>query len=449
MGLPEVGAAPTNSTQVMDETVRDPNASEIESPTGPSLLDSTAPSLQPVPSPPVAPPKAPVTTAPPRTKTGGIRTSDTLNDAPRSKSSGAVPKPPEASKPRPSRIAVKPPPVMSDAPSVSDLPDPNASTDPGRSVQTAVTNPSTKPVGPKFEWTMPRVAGVTGAVCLLFIVIWVVWPSGKAAPRNTRTEREEPVEDLSAPRPLAQKTPPKPVVAPQVKPKSDKPVFALDSKTNVIDPYGAHMEDQPLDPAHKYRLRIERDDSRLGTALARLDEKEGWGVVRKMASHAALQFGGAKSLRLHCEPGSKFSEGQFFPLELTDMATKKSVPINLNPALHCWDFEVMKTMGLGEGVKKRLRVPTDSTVKLGEGVPLKVAYVLELLGEKKEWRTGILNPGESVLAEGRMIRFGVLDPYAADNEGTVDLEILSGDTESSGLVTPSSASGAEFVPTNK
>lgn len=467
LGLPEVGAAPTNSTQVMDETVRDPNEANgpIESPTGASLLDSTAPSLQPVPSPPSpVVSKPPVTTAPPRTKTGGVRTSDTLNDAPRSKSSGAVPKPPEANKPRPSRIAVKAQadvadaqtdpsrrkPVMSDAaPVTGDLPDPNASTDPGRSLQTAVTNPSSKPVGPKFEWTMPRVAGITGGVCLLFIIVWVVWPSGKAAPRNTRPERDEVVEDLSAPKPLAQKAPPKPVAAP-VKPKSDdKPVFALDSKNNVIDPYGVHMEDQPLDPAHKYRLRIERDDSRLGTALARLDEKEGWGVVRKMASHAALQFGGAKALRLHCEPGKQFSEGQFFPLELTDMATKKSVPINLNPATHCWDFEMMRTMGLGEGVKKRLRVPTDSTVKLGEGVPLKVAYVLEALGEKKEWRTGVLNPGESVLAEGRLIRFGVLDPYAADNEGTVDLEILSGDTESSGLVTPSSASGAEFVPTNK
>ena len=202
-------------------------------------------------------------------------------------------------------------------------------------------------------------------------------------------------------------------------------------------------------PAHKYRLMIERDDSRLGLSLARLDEKEGWGVMRRMASHAALQFGGAKALRMHCEPGRQFSEGQFFPLELTDLATRQSQPVQLDPSRHCWDFEVMRLYELGEGVKKRFRVPTDSTIKLGENVPLKVAYVLEALGEKKEWKTGVLLPGESVLAEGRSVRFSILDPYANDNEGTLELELMSGDTENSGLVTPTTESGVQFVPANK
>ena len=79
-------------------------------------------------------------------------------------------------------------------------------------------------------------------------------------------------------------------------------------------------------------------------------------------------------------------------------------------------------------------------------MPLRIAYILESLSEQKQWRTGILNPGESVLAEGRSVRFAIFDPYAGDNEGTVDLELLSGDTANSGLVTPSSASGAQFVP---
>ena len=186
----------------------------------------------------------------------------------------------------------------------------------------------------------------------------------------------------------------------------------------------------------------------MGTALARLDEKAGWGVMRKMASHAVLQFGGAKALRVHCEPGTHFHDGQTLPLELIDLANKKKTPVLVNPKLHCWDFEVARMMELGEGVKKRVRVPTDSKVVLGEKVPLRVAFILESLGEKKEWRTGVLNPGESVLAEGRIARFAILDPYAGDNEGTLDLELLSGDTESSGLVTPS-ASGAEFVPAPK
>jgi hypothetical protein len=165
-----------------------------------------------------------------------------------------------------------------------------------------------------------------------------------------------------------------------------------------------------------------------------------------MASHAVLQFGGAKALRLHCEPGSHFTEAQNFPLELVDLATRKSQKLALSPGLHCWDFEAARTMDLGEGIKHRIRVPTDSKVKVGEKVPLRVAYILEALGEKKEWRTGVLQPGESLLAEGRSVRFALLDPYAGDNEGTLDLELLSGDTVGAGLVTPSSASGAQFVP---
>ena len=101
------------------------------------------------------------------------------------------------------------------------------------------------------------------------------------------------------------------------------------------------------------------------------------------------------------------------------------------------------------------RLPTvaapadDPSDRLFVGSIGKCFRVLETLGEKKEWRTGTLAPGESVLAEGRSIRFGILDPYAADNEGSVELELLSGDTESSGLVTPTTETGVKFVPSNK
>ena len=428
-------------------------------------VDTTAPALPPVPAA-----ISPVVTAPPRTKTGGVRRPETIHDAPRSKSSaevpaqprtrtaGAVPKAPEAPR-RASRVAVSiPVDVPSTAPNQNAVPSkllveresipglpPESDLVPA--VETAVTSPRSKPVGPRIEWTIQKVAGVTAGVCLVFILLWVFWPS-RAAKKQVAARPSEPEQIVDeAPKPVAK---PKPAVVATPKPSAPaNPTWTLDSAKHVVDPYGVHLDDQPLDPAHKYKLTIQRDDSRLGIALARLDEKNGWGVMRRMASHAALQFGGAKALRMHCEPGKQFSEGQLFPLELTDLATKRSVPIKLDPARHCWNFEVMRLMELGEGVKKRVRVPTDSAVKLGERVSLKVVYVLETLGEKKEWRTGTLAPGESVLAEGRSIRFGILDPYAADNEGSVELELLSGDTESSGLVTPTTETGVKFVPSNK
>lgn len=379
LGLPEVSSS---STQVMDSGVASQPTLEPLDPVTSDRLD-TAPTLHPV-----------VTNAP-RTRTGGGQ----------------------------ARVAQATP---QDSVSTGEF-------------ATHVAAP-TKPA---YEWTVPRVAGLAGGVCLVFVLTWVFWPHSKP--------RRHVVEERAAPeveQPVVVAPKPKPVAPVNVAPK--KPTFALDSKKHVIDPYAVHLPDLELDPAHKYRLRIERDDSHVGSALARLDEKSGWGVMRKMASHAVLQFGGAKALRMHCEPGSHFQDGQTLPLELFDLANKKVTPVLVNPATHCWDFEVARQMELGEGVKKRVRVPTDTKVGLGEKVTLKVAYILESLGEKKSWRTGVLTPGESVLAEGRIARFAILDAYAGDNEGTLDLEILSGDTENSGLVTPSAATGVEFVvPTPK
>lgn len=382
--------------------------------------DTTAPSLAPVPSPPVAPP--------PRTRTGG-----------------AIP---QAAAParRPSRVVKTLPadPKPSDL-LLQDTEDAPA-TDPVRKVQTEIRRApaASSATEEKEPPSMQKVAAIAGGVALLFVLTWLFWPSGAAKPRPApRVEEPTPVVEA----PPQPKPTPKPVVAAEpAKPKNPNPVFALDSTQHIVDPYGAHLEDQPLDPSHKYRLAIARDDSRLGTAMARFDEKKGWGAIRKMASHAAIEFGGAKALRLHCQPGTAFSEGQTFPIELSDQATRKKVSLPLDPAKHCWDFEVMREFPLGEGVKKRIRVPTDFTVKLGDNVPVKVVYVLELLGEKKEWRTGALLPGESVLAEGRSIRFGLLDPYAGDNSGSLELEVLSGDTQSSGLVTPTTETGVQFVP---
>lgn len=419
--------------QVADTNPRIEASSQVDT-TAPSLqqvaAEITAPSLPPVTTPPAAPPRSktagaiPKADAPAPRKTGAVPVSSADTVVPR-KNTGAVPTLDSAA-PRKSRVAQ----ASNAADATAEMPKP------------APSEPE------KFEWTMGRVAGLTGGVCLLFILTWVFWPSGKKDPKPEVRE-PEPVkvaEPVAAPQPNQQPKKVEPVAAP-VAPK--KPTFDLDAKSNVIDPYAAHLPDIELDPAHKYRLSIARDDSRLGTALARLDEKNGWGVMRKMASHAVLQFGGAKALRLHCEPGSHFEEGQTMPLELVDLANKKKVPVPVTPALHCWDFEVARVMELGEGVKRRVRVPTDAKLVLGENVPLRVAWVLEALGDKKQWRTGVLNPGESVLAEGRLARFAILDSYAGDNEGTLGLELLSGDTESSGLVTPSAASGAEFVPAPK
>lgn len=451
LGLPEVPASPA-TTQVMNEPVAaDPQ--------------TTAPDIKPV-SPLTAPPRTRTNETiemPGRRKTGAV---PQLQDPATRRASravpteGVVPQPPAAA--RKSKVVssvtdqetdpkLGPVPAAPVARRASRLAQVTALSDAQVAVPTAELQPitSTARVPPEpssSTWTIQKVAGIALGVALVFILTWVFWPSGaKPTPAVTPTPREAP--ELTGSAPVARNPTPKPASpAAPVTARPKPPGFAIDIRQNVIDPYAVHLEDIPLDPAHRYRLRLERDDGRLGVALARLDEKEGWGSLRRMASHAALQFGGVKSLRMHCEPGSAFADDAVIPLELVDLATKKSIPVPLKPSQHCWDFEVGRILELGEGVKKRVRVPTDAKLKLGEGVTLKVAWVLESLGEHKTWRTGVLSPGESLLAEGRLVRFALLDPYANDNEGTLELELLAGDTESSGIVTPSTASGAQFVP---
>lgn len=418
LGLPEVR---TDKTKVLEDDSAAKATVVSPLPDLGSLLGSTASELPEIRTDPIRPiATEPVQAPPPRTRTGGI---------PRAKTAGATPK---AQEPRRG--------TRGEVPAAAPEP---PSPDPDALEQRRTLAPlGPVPEDDPFEWTLPRVAGLASAVGLLAILAWVFWPAKK--PQRPPSPEPEPEVAVVEARPTPTRQPTT-APAPRPAPAPAKPTLTLDARQHTVDPYAAHAPDLPLDPAHKYRLRIERDDSRLGTVLARLEGKDGWGVMNKMASHAALQFGGARTLRLHCEPGAHFSEQQALPLELLDLATRKAQPLTVDPSKDCWDLSQAKALPLGEGVKVRVRVPTDAKLALGPNVPVRVAWVLEALGDKQDWRTGVLGPGESVLAEGRVARFALLDPYAGDNEGSLTLELLGGDTASTGLVTPSTG-GAQFVP---
>jgi hypothetical protein len=475
VGLPEVsGGATQVGLDPVAEPTTNPGFAGPEPTTDPSVAPAvTAPSL-----PPVAPAAPPAADGPTTIGAAPARRPSRLavpaqvegEPPPRRHSKGEVPVAEATTGPLPqlsgarraSRVAVPAQAPVDAAPTAGELDAapaaprrasrvavPAQATPTDGDLDAAPTNPRQPRVDappPRFEPTPGLVAGVAGAIAALGMAAWLFWPA-EPPPRPPPPPTPLALPEAAPPRPKPVEPEPAVAAAPPPAPAvPDRPVLSLDARTHVIDPFGLHAPDLPLDTGHKYRLRLERDDAKLGTVLARLDEAQGWGVVRKMASHAALQFGGAKALRLHCEPGRAFTDADTFPLELVDLATKKPIEFQVFPAKHCWDVEVMRTLDLGEGVRHRVRVPTDARLALGEKAPLRVAWVLESADEPRRWRTGILQPGESVIAEGRRARFALLDAYAGDNDGRLDLELLSPDTESTGLVTPASASGAKFVP---
>jgi len=339
--------------------------------------------------------------------------------------------------------ASNPVPIEATATSLPEVPEANAVTAP----RLKTAKPPAPPSSPElpFELTPLRVALAGGGLALLGLLVWLVWPL------LTRPAKPQPVEWQDAPLPVAtspsksaKPAPVKPPPAAPPPPANDQ--LSLDAKTHVIDPRALHAPDVALEPTHKYRLSLKVDDPKAGLVLARLEEKSGWGVLHAMATHHALQFGGVKTLRLHCEPGSEVKTDTSIALELEDLARKgKKQTLSVSPATQCYDFETARALELMPGESRRVQLGSDQAVKLGEQIPLRVAYRLQVPGDPTAWRFGVLEPGDDVLVTGPGARFAILDPWLGDNEGAVVLQVLPGDTDRRGLVKPD-GDGTKFVP---
>ncbi|GMU61289.1 MAG: hypothetical protein AMXMBFR34_30520 [Myxococcaceae bacterium] len=333
------------------------------------------------------------------------------------------------------------PPVPSASELTRPRPDLNAVTAP----RLAKRKASKAPGPPPFGLTPPRLVAIGVGVAVLFVLLWLVWPL------LTRPAKPQPIEWVDGPpttqTPVAADPSPRPASPPKPKAPAPAPAgqFTLDARRHVIDPRALHAPDVPLEPTHKYRLTLKAEDPKAGSVLARLEEKAGWGVLHRMATHHALQFGGARTLRLHCEPGTDVRTDTAIALELEDLARKaKRKTLTVSPLTECYDFELGRLLELEPGQTRRVLLRSEQTAKLGEQTPLKVVYRLPFGTEPGRWRFGVLGPGDDVLA-GPGARFAILDPYLGDNEGEVALQLLPGDTDSKGLVRPES-SDSKYVP---
>lgn len=413
--LAPVRPARTDATQVMSDEA------PIEGDTDLSPVSSTDRGLPPVPSTSTDLPPVPATSTdlpPVPTSTDLPPVGDTARGLP----------------PEEGTVAALPPVPSKDAlPAATEVTAPRLA-----------RAPAAKADPPRFEITPGRVALAGLGVSLLGVLIWLVWPL------LTRPAKPQPIEWVDAAPVQPAPTPaPRPAAKPVAKPTPAAPrkdELRLDAKTHVIDPRALHAPDVPLEPTHKYRLSLQTDDPKAGIVLARLEEAEGWGVLHAMATHHALQFGGARTLRLHCEPGSLVKADTTISLELEDLARRKQrKTLTLSPATQCFDFEVGRALELEPGASRRVQLRSEQKVALGEQVPLRVAYRVPVPGDAQAWRFGVLEPGDDVLVEATGARFAIIDPWLGDNDGEVVLELLPGDTDSRGLARPD-GSDAKFVP---
>lgn len=414
--LPPVRPSRTDATQMMDPVA--PEAEPAEPAADGAPVTSTDTGLPPVPAT--------------STDLPWVSTSTDLPPVPSESTETSLPNVPVAE----GTVASLPPVPSSDAlPLATEVTAPRLARAPA-----ATSSPA-----PRFEVTPARVALAGLGISVLGVLLWLVWPmlTRPAQPTPVEWVDATPVQPVPAPAPK-----PEPVHAaqPVAPPKPAADELHLDAKVHVIDPRALHAPDVSLEPTHKYRLTLKTGDPKAGLVLARLEEAEGWGVLHEMATHHALQFGGARTLRLHCEPGSLVKADTTITLELEDLARKKQrQTLDIAPATQCYDFEVGRLLDVDPGASRRVQLRSEQTAVLGEQVPLRVAYRLPVPGEPQTWRFGVLEPGDDVLVEGPGARFAILDPWIGDNEGDVVLQVLPGDTDRRGLVRPD-GTDAKFVP---
>jgi hypothetical protein len=217
----------------------------------------------------------------------------------------------------------------------------------------------------------------------------------------------------------------KPLVEKPPEPKKPAHVHELNPAKFWIEAWSSHAADVELNPRKMYSLQLKTVPQGGGKIFARLESPTEWGTMQQLASHHPLKISKTKTLRLHCEPGTKFTESATFDLELKDGSV--ATPLRVLPAQHCMNYENAMRFDLKEGSKYLFTLSETSKAVLGNNQALQVAYRVRSAGEPITWTTGILDVGTTVEVEGALIQAGVFDSLASDNTGVVHLELIPKD----------------------
>ena len=226
-----------------------------------------------------------------------------------------------------------------------------------------------------------------------------------------RAQADEPKVEPVVVEPVAEPTP-QPVV------NDDHRTLKIVADTHVIPLRPARTQWKQLGDETSWRVSLVEPGALLSKVTLEFEDATGKQLV-PIANGETLQVKAKRSVGVICEPGARVAPQQTAMLLISSNRTPQRMRID--PML-CADYEQAKRVELDHEKHYTLSLPADATAKLGEGVPVRVAWRARL--KDGAFSAGALTVGQKVAVDGAVfLEVGFFDQTASDNEGSVELSL--------------------------
>lgn len=291
-----------------------------------------------------------------------------------------------------------------------------------------VTAAELQPVSSENPQKVMRFVAI-GAVVLLLVAVAVValvmlnTPPPKAPEPEAIIQLPPPSKGPGRPPPDEPKVEPvvaEPVVepAPPTVTNDDHRTLKLLADTHVVPRRPAKTQWKQLGDEASWRVSLVETGPLLSKVTLEFEDAAGKQLV-PISSGETLQVKSKRSVGVICEPGARVPPQQTAMLLLSSNRTP--IRLRIDP-MQCADYEQAKRVELDHEKHYSLSLPADATAKLGEGVPVRVAWRTRL--KDGAFSAGALTAGQTVTIDGAVfLELGFFDQTASDNEGEVELSL--------------------------
>jgi serine/threonine-protein kinase len=264
-----------------------------------------------------------------------------------------------------------------------------------------------------------------GAVGLLLVgvaIVAAVMINAPAAPIPEPTAIHQlPPQRVQPEKPKAVHVVQEPVAEPSSTtppPNGDHRTFKIVADTHVIPRRPARTQWKQLGDEASWRVSLVEPGPLLSAVTLEFEDGAGKQLV-PIASGETLQVKSKRSVGVICEPGARVGPQQTAMLLLS--SNQGPLRLRIDP-MQCADYEQAKRVELDHEKHYTLSVPADASAKLGEGVPVRIAWRTRL--KDGAFSAGALTVGQSITMDGAVfLEVGFFDQTASDNEGAVELNL--------------------------
>ena len=263
--------------------------------------------------------------------------------------------------------------------------------------------------------------GAVGLVLVGVAIVAAVMINAPPAPIPEPTALHQlPPPRVQPDKPKAVHVVQEPVVEPSSTPppNDDHRTLKIVADTHVIPRRPARTQWKQLGNEASWRVSLVEPGPLLSAVTLEFEDGAGKQLV-PIGSGETLQVKSKRSVGVICEPGARVGPQQTALLLLN--SDQGPLRLRIDP-MQCADYEQAKRVELDHEKHYNLSVPPGASARLGEGVPVRVAWRTRL--KDGAFSAGALTAGQSITMDGAVfLEVGFFDQSASDNEGAVELSL--------------------------